>query len=162
MKGRGRARGKKGEKCMASSQTANYNLNQWAASDQFLRTEFNADNSRIDAALKALSAQAASQDGAKCELTFGSYAGDGALTRTITLGFTPRAVFVISASGATLINNITRGGLALPGLPVQVNDCTLVKIVTNGFQVARGYLSSNTYYADANHVNLTYYYAAVK
>ena len=36
---------------MANGQTANYALNQWAASDQVLRTEFNADNSKIDAAL---------------------------------------------------------------------------------------------------------------
>jgi len=39
---------------MASNYTSNYNLCQWAASDKVLRTEFNADNAKIDAALKAL------------------------------------------------------------------------------------------------------------
>ena len=39
---------------MASNQTSNYGLNQWEATDQVLRTEFNADNSKIDAALKGL------------------------------------------------------------------------------------------------------------
>lgn len=36
---------------MASNYTSNYSLNQWAASDRVLRTEFNADNAKIDAAL---------------------------------------------------------------------------------------------------------------
>ena len=36
---------------MASNYTSSYKLNQWAASDRVLRTEFNADNAKIDAAL---------------------------------------------------------------------------------------------------------------
>jgi len=36
---------------MASNYTSNYGLCQWQASDKVLRTEFNADNARIDAAL---------------------------------------------------------------------------------------------------------------
>ncbi|MDE6902753.1 MAG: hypothetical protein K2P22_08430 [Lachnospiraceae bacterium] len=36
---------------MASNYTRNYNLCQWEASDKVLRTEFNADNAKIDAAL---------------------------------------------------------------------------------------------------------------
>ena len=39
---------------MASNQTSNYGLNQWEATDQVLRTEFNEDNQKIDAALKEL------------------------------------------------------------------------------------------------------------
>ena len=38
---------------MASNHTTNYNLNQWEATDKVLRTEFNEDNAKIDAALKA-------------------------------------------------------------------------------------------------------------
>ena len=44
---------------MASNQTSNYGLNQWEATDQVLRTEFNADNLKIDTALKTLSSQVA-------------------------------------------------------------------------------------------------------
>lgn len=36
---------------MASNYTPNYNLCQWAAEDKVLRTEFNADNLKIDQAL---------------------------------------------------------------------------------------------------------------
>ena len=39
---------------MASNYTSSYKLNQWAASDRVLRTEFNADNAKIDAALSTL------------------------------------------------------------------------------------------------------------
>jgi len=38
---------------MASNYTSNYKLCQWQASDKVLRTEFNADNAKIDAALAA-------------------------------------------------------------------------------------------------------------
>ena len=42
---------------MASGQTANYQLNQWEAEDKVLRTEFNADNAKLDAALAELAAE---------------------------------------------------------------------------------------------------------
>ena len=38
--------------------TPNYQLNQWEAEDRVLRTDFNADNAKIDAALKAIADQA--------------------------------------------------------------------------------------------------------
>ena len=37
---------------MPNNYTENYNLNQWEPGDQILRTDFKADNVRIDAALK--------------------------------------------------------------------------------------------------------------
>lgn len=36
---------------MATNHTENYELNQWLATDQVQRTDFNADNAKIDAAL---------------------------------------------------------------------------------------------------------------
>jgi len=36
---------------MPSNYTSNYNLNQWEPDDRVLRTDFNADNAKIDAAL---------------------------------------------------------------------------------------------------------------
>ena len=38
---------------MSTNRTSNYNLNQWVNSDRVLMSEFNADNAKIDAALKA-------------------------------------------------------------------------------------------------------------
>ena len=45
---------------MASGYTANYGLCQWWPEDKFLREEFNGDNEKIDAALKAAEDKAAS------------------------------------------------------------------------------------------------------
>ena len=42
---------------MVTNQTTNYQLNQWEPIDQVLRTDFNADNAKLDAALKSLSDQ---------------------------------------------------------------------------------------------------------
>ena len=39
---------------MASNYTEHYDLCQWEATDQVQRTDFNADNAKVDAALKAL------------------------------------------------------------------------------------------------------------
>ena len=39
---------------MATNQTTNYQLNQWEPTDQVLRTDFNADNAKLDAALADL------------------------------------------------------------------------------------------------------------
>lgn len=51
---------------MSTHHTTNYDLNQWEASDKVLRTEFNADNAKIDAALKAnadaIAAEAAARE----------------------------------------------------------------------------------------------------
>lgn len=44
---------------MPSNYTSNYNLNQWEAEDKVLRTDFNADNAKIDAALAGKANQSA-------------------------------------------------------------------------------------------------------
>ena len=48
---------------MASGYTTNYGLCQWQRSDKFLREEFNQDNEKIDAALKAAAEKAAAETG---------------------------------------------------------------------------------------------------
>ena len=42
---------------MATNYTTNYQLNQWEPTDAVQRVEFNADNAKVDAALKSLSDQ---------------------------------------------------------------------------------------------------------
>ena len=48
---------------MATNQTTNYQLNQWEPTDQVLRTDFNADNAKLDAALAVLADSKADQSG---------------------------------------------------------------------------------------------------
>ena len=72
--------------------TTNYGLHQWEASDDFLRTDFNTDFAKIDA---ALGEKADGEDLAdKCGAVTGTYTGDGAGDKTITLGFAPKAVIL--------------------------------------------------------------------
>ena len=52
------------------TKTTNYQLNQWAKSDRIMMDDFNADNQKIDAALKAVA-----DGGAK--LAVGTYTGTG-------------------------------------------------------------------------------------
>ena len=58
--------------------TQHYQLNQWAADDQVLRTDFNADNAKIDAALGAVK-------GCNCQLYFQTYTGTGENGRKMAL-----------------------------------------------------------------------------
>ena len=67
---------------MSTNHTTNYNLNQWEATDKVLRTEFNEDNAKIDAALKAnADALAALEDTlalkGNCQIEVQTYTGNG-------------------------------------------------------------------------------------
>ena len=84
---------------MASSQTSNYGLSQWEATDQVQRTEFNVDNAKIDAAL--------AQKG-NCQLFTGSYVGTGTKEQSFTFPAKPYfaaimggSFFIIMAHGIT-------------------------------------------------------------
>lgn len=90
---------------MATNHTANYNLNQWEATDPVLRTDFNEDNSKLEAALTALNttaqqhtAQLAQQSAqlAVCgNITFTttSYVGTGR-GKTSSLTFSQKPIFI--------------------------------------------------------------------
>ena len=64
------------------TKTTNYQLNQWAKSDRVMMDDFNADNTKIDVALKA-NADAIAEHGVKltqlgnCEIEIFSYTGTG-------------------------------------------------------------------------------------
>jgi len=74
---------------MASNQTTHLGLNQWAAEDQVLRTEFNADNRKIDEAMALLG---------NCRIAQGSYVGTGGAGADhpcqLSFDFTPMIVFM--------------------------------------------------------------------
>ena len=75
--------------------TQNYQLNQWAALDKVQRTDFNADNAKIDAALGALS------DGkGNGQIVTGSYTGSGRLSLGVMALDCPRG-YILSNGGNT-------------------------------------------------------------
>ena len=150
---------------MAANHTEHYELNQWLAADQVLRTDFNADNAKLDAALEDLESRKANQSALSAlsstmsalsanlsanltKITFGSYSGDNAASRTVSLGFTPKAVFLMESQGRVLYYGGTSlyyyGGLAINGYPVTCTQGTVLQIVSGGFQVYKnGTISSN-------------------
>ena len=110
---------------MATNHTTNYQLCQWEATDKVLRTDFNEDNQKIDAALKdnadAISAEAAARAAALSSLSqtvsgkaeasavpqtaSGTYTGTGTSGSgnpcQLRLSFVPRFMFVYSNAPAS-------------------------------------------------------------
>lgn len=65
------------------NQTANYQLNQWESTDRILMSDFNSDNAKIDAALKA-QAEAISEEAAARTAAVGVKADASALTAEVS------------------------------------------------------------------------------
>ena len=102
--------------------TEHYGLHQWEASDDFLRTDFNTDFQKIDAAL-----------GEKPDIVFGSYAGDGNYPRAFNLGFQPRAVLLFSNAGHTNAGSSIFGGLFAPGKPLGYPTSPVAQVSETGW-----------------------------
>ena len=80
---------------MATNYTTNYQLNQWEPTDQVLRTEFNVDNAKIDAALAELGT---------FRIETGTYVGAGnTISKSLTLARPPVFVVVASTISADLL-----------------------------------------------------------
>ena len=103
------------EGCFLATYTENFGLHQWVPEDDFLRTDFNTDFQKIDAALGTIAAQAA-QVVDKCRVLYGSFAGDGATTRAITLGVRPKVVTLVNCS--TMVDYVTVGVTSLGALVI--------------------------------------------
>ena len=170
---------------MASNYTTNYNLCQWQPTDQVQRTDFNADNAKLDAALAAKAEQSdldalesavelkAAQSALNAaiatipKVAAGTYTGDGAAERKISLPFTPKAVYVNPVSGETYDfydDHQYHGGLAVQGGPLIWEHgasavTKFLEIVSGGFTV-----STQTAVRHCSHTNdsgRTYYYLAI-
>ena len=156
--------------------TRNYQLNQWAAGDKVQRVDFNADNAKLDGAIAAVSARAGALETGKADKTaldaakatipkmaIGTYTGSGAASRTISLGFTPKAVLVMTQDGHTRSSNYIMGGLAVTGSPVKIvngaEEFTAVTLVSNGFRVYYN-IDDDYYKVQSNFKDRTYHYIA--
>ena len=124
--------------------TPNYGLHQWEPGDNFLRTDFNTDFAKIDAALqvkadKTAVAQKADQSAleavqtlalGKCSVIPGRLVGDGNDYQDIVLGARPKAVFLSwGASTYLAVKDLNNYGLLL---------------TDNGFRVQRDNSGSST------------------
>ena len=132
---RGRARGAiflRGE-CFLN-QTSNYQLSQWDPEDRILRTDFNSDNAKVDAALKAnanaISSEASTRSSAVSSLTtklnkkgnvkveIMTYEGTGeyGASHPSSLTFSGRPLLVLFAGNALSSGYLFRGSNFLFGV----------------------------------------------
>ena len=111
---------------MPSNYTQHYKLNQWAAEDKVQRTDFNADNAKIDAALAEKAEAAAltalsrtvAQKG-NCRMISGSYTGSGTYgsnsPNRLTFPFPPLAVVIACQHGTAVLISGAPQGLCFMG-----------------------------------------------
>ena len=93
------------------AQTEHYGIRQWEDWEVPGHTDLNGALGTIDAALAAL-------ESGKLAGVFGSYTGNDASSRTISLGFTPRAVILVNAEGRMCTGSTGYdicGGVFFPG-----------------------------------------------
>ena len=161
---------------MSTNHTGNYHLCQWEPSDQVLRTDFNADNAKLDAALAGLARQNAAtlslaQNTANNAYTsshqaviVGSYAGDEKSSRTLNIGFRPRAVLIFPLNGYLLERSpntlIVYSGTALDGVNGGTNQTVSVTILDTGFRVYN--VVGNMMDYQLNKESFTYVYFAFR
>ena len=92
------------------------------------------------------------------EIIFGTYTGNAEISRTIDLGFKPKALFLEDQRGKRAgTSGAQYGGLALPDFPVTIRGRDVIRIVENGFSV--GYDSG---YIETNVGGIIYRYIAFK
>lgn len=90
----------------STNKTANYKLSQWLPGDALSHEDVNADNAKIDAAVKSVSdAASAIASGIAstpyCKIQAGTYTGTGTFNTsksTLSFAFTPKVVIVHEAS----------------------------------------------------------------
>ena len=122
--------------------TANYQLHQWVPEDNFLRTDFNQDFQKIDAALASLKTLADGKAGkaaleavralaeGRTRAILGGYVGNEKSPREINVDAVPEGVFLITPT--TGYFSLFTGGT--------VNQLT---VTSTGFRVEPGDLLLN-------------------
>ena len=92
----------------------------------------------------------------KAEIVAGVYTGDDASSRTINLGFKPKAVLVLY-EGRVIWNYDVYGGLVFEGHPTKSGEYVALEVASNGFIV-----HTNEKGCAANNNNREYHYIAFK
>ena len=146
---------------MSTNKTPQYQLHSWTPADSFVRTEFNENFTKLDAALAAVSDRLVNVTRLAC----GAYRGTGAYNdntdQFISLPFTPGAVLVELSTGIRAMGggNPISGGIALRGNPAVSTAMPGIKLESGGFRV---YTYKESAQSANNNSNMTYYYIALQ
>lgn len=97
---------------MASGQTENYGLNQWAAEDAVLREEFNRDNAKLDATVAEMRVRMPRFMNGSYTGT-GTYGPDGACE--LHFGFKPKMV-ILNTQELSSFNEVGIYTILFPGM----------------------------------------------
>ena len=134
---------------MATNQTTNYQLNQWEPTDAVQRVDFNADNAKLDTALKSLSDQVVQKaDASTVSGLSQTVAGHtGQLAQLGNCG-----IYTDSYTGNNLSGSENKCSLTFPARPILV---WVVKTDTREFMVLYRGISKaqNEEYTVANTVS---------
>ena len=148
---------------MASNYTENYGLCQWEATDQVLRTDFNEDNAKVDAALETLTNTVkghTTELGTKgnCQIYRTTYVGTGAYGPSSPVRLTfpkpPLAILLTSPYGVGVFIQGDWGYIVL-----SVNQVTRVTTTWSGNTVSWYHTESPNYHQ--NKEGVTYYVVAL-
>ena len=148
-----------------ASYTSNYQLHQWVPEDDFLRTDFNEDFQKIDAAIRAAKAQAEGLETSKAACATGTYSGNNS-SKDINLGFQPKALLLFRRKADSGNDRYTL--LVYPDAPcISTNDGgVMLAVAAQGFSVRYAtYRSGNAKPACmpvTNELSIEYRYLAVK
>ena len=153
--------------------TQNLHLPQWEASDRIMHGDFNDAFAAIDAAVaeKADATTVAALQSAVAGIVTGKYTGNGTSSRTIYVGFRPKAVFLCRNNGESADtipgDNVVRhcGGLCIDGTPIVTTRADKVmEIVDSGFTIYHDGTVSVIGGKDlfTNQSGWTYCYVAIK
>lgn len=135
---------------MASGQTENYGLNQWAAEDAVLREEFNRDNAKISTELAGTG---------NCHIVRGTYMGNGLYDEpnpnTLVFDGIPLLLFVGGSNGTFFAIQGTHSATAHDG----ENPGNWLLLTWNGNRVS--WYNSKTADRQLNQAGVVYYYIAL-
>ena len=153
------------------NKTANYQLSQWAKSDRVLMEDFNADNAKIDAGIRAAETHIDQVAATVPKVAVGTYTGNGAARQSISVGFRPKAVLIMREDGSTrseASHAFCYGGLVLDGHPIQITasnqgaiPLTCAEIYSSGFRACYNNDSYSTVHACLNASDTVYHYIAI-
>lgn len=151
-------------------QTSNYQLSQWDAEDRIQREDFNSDNEKVDAALKAQSDEITALTAAvalcgNCKIVYGTYTGTGTYgsgnPSTLTFDGKPIFIYIMPCvrSGSNDIRMaLLQGADAAFSYPSSNNSCNNVTWSGN---CVEWYAYGNTAAYQLNVLDATYCYIAL-
>lgn len=161
---------------MSTNKTENYQLNQWVGADRILMDDFNADNAKIDAALKGHDDSVAAlwrglgTVGTNCRIMVGSYVGDGTYRQSsksddvwtsLSFPFYPLAVIIVPVYRTDAMQ-MGSGVFVRPMTTARLDPNVTLSLIWSDKGV-KWEISGGDFYA-ANQLNnsgSTYYYIAL-